>query len=474
MSALGTLSEPAGFRRWHSWFLIVILALAPLPLGSIHPWAMSILAALVCLQLLILLPSVLLDPHDWYLPKSLWFAAILVIGVLVWIEAQTWIGLDPAWQSDIWLLASNYGLMVEPRIAMAADDGEFAKLRLLTAIGVFMIAFILGQSRRQANLILNALFWVIVLYGLFGLLQLISGERFSERLPDANYLTSTFVNRNHSATFLNIGLIIGLVKLIEPTFKHDGTEQRERWSTFVVQAIKSLFEERVWLTFTVAFLFVCSIATLSRGGFLSMALAGSFILLLGLRHIVLGNGRGWVIFFGMILMFALLLWFGGEGLLDRFDDIGSELDQTTAGRISVYALTIELIGERPWTGYGFGLFNQLFALNRDERFFLFFDYAHNDWLQLAVEIGLPAAFAFWVACGLVFSICLRGVYVRKRGQLPALVAVGVLILIGLHALLDFSLAMPAILCLVAATSALGCAQAKRKGKSKRRSDLVQD
>ena len=453
------------FRNLHSWFLILVLSLAPLPLGSIHPWSLSIFAILVILQLVILVPSILRDQRVWLLPKSLWLAAILVMGVLIWIYVQRQIGLMPEWQAKIWHTATKYGLDTMPMVAISATGGEFETLRLMTVLGVFLIAFTLGQSRRQANFILTALFWIIVAYGLIGLVQLGTGYRLSERLPDAERLTSTFVNRNHAATFLNIGFLIGLAKLIEPTFKDSSTNVRERWSTLIVRVIRSLFEERPWLTFTVAFLFVCSIATASRGGFLSLALAALFVLIIGLRHIFLVHGRGWAILFGIMAAFGAILWLGGEGLIARLDDIGSQLDVTTAGRIAVYTLTIELIAERPLTGYGYGLFDQLFALHRDERFFLFFDHAHNDWLELAAEIGLPAALAFWLACGIVFLVCLRGVFARRRGQLPALVASGTLILVGLHALVDFSLAMPSIMALVAVVTALGCAQARRKSET---------
>lgn len=454
---------PVDYRKLHSWFFLLTLGLAPLPLGSIHPWSLSILAILVSIQLVVLLPSVMRDEHDWHIPKSLWLAALLMGGVILWIEVQYRTGTHADLADGIWVIAQNFGLNVEPRIAMAAEGSEFGTLRLMTALGVFLIAFALAQSRRRASALLTGLFWIALIYAVIGLVQLISGWRISERIAQGNLLQSTFVNRNHAATFLNIGLLIGLAKLIEPAFRTvDYEGRRDRWSTMFVQTIKSLFEERPFLTLNVMLLFVSSLATLSRGGFLSLVVAAAALTIIGLRHIFLTGGRGWFILGATIVIGCLLVWLGGEGLLRRFDDIGSQLDAETAGRIAIYGMTIELISERPWTGYGFGAFDQLFALNRDERFFLFFDYVHNDWLELAVEVGLPAAMALWIACGLTFLICVRGAFQRKQGRLPALVACTVWLLIAIHALVDFSLAMPAIMIWVAAVVGIGCAQAKRK------------
>lgn len=455
------------YRSFHCWFTIVILAWAPFPLGSIHPWAMTVLAAMVTLQLALLVPSALADKHAWQVPPPLWVAAILMGGVLVWIQVQTWIGLSASWHADLWQRAETFGLNVEPRISLSATDGQFEQLRLLTALGMFMIMFVLAQSRRQANRLLDAIMIICAGYGVFGLGQLASGQTIFEQLFNTHSLTSTFVNRNHAATFLNIGLLIGIARLIEPTFDPHRAARPSRWRTHFVAAVKNLFEQRQWLTLLVTLLIASSIATLSRGGFLSIVVAIVFLLIVGLRGQLFRGGVGWIVLGLVLAAFGAIAMVGGEDLLRRFDDIGNDLDVETAGRIAIWSLTIELIGAAPWTGYGFGVYDHLFAMHRDERFFLFFDYAHNDWLQLIVELGIPAASAFLLACAIVFFVNLHGTLTRQRGRLPALVAASTFVLVAVHALVDFSLAMPAVMCTVATVAGIGCAQSRRRSERRR-------
>jgi O-antigen ligase len=125
--------------------------------------------------------------------------------------------------------------------------------------------------------------------------------------------------------------------------------------------------------------------------------------------------------------------FGGQGRLAEADLSGS--------RFAIWANTLELIRQQPWTGVGFGEFNLAWTLTPfPDRPVAFFDHTHNLPLQLMVELGLPLAAA-------VMALLLAAMARASRLARQADRATGVtlrsawmmLLLIALHSLLEYPL-----------------------------------
>ncbi|MBL8333183.1 MAG: O-antigen ligase C-terminal domain-containing protein [Rubrivivax sp.] len=125
--------------------------------------------------------------------------------------------------------------------------------------------------------------------------------------------------------------------------------------------------------------------------------------------------------------------FGGAARLAETDVSGS--------RFGIWANTLALIRQQPWTGVGFGEFNFAWSLTPfPGRPTAFFDHTHNLPLQLAVELGLPLA-------GLVLGLLLwglaRGAWRAARAEGNASVsdraALMFVLMIGLHSLLEYPL-----------------------------------
>ena len=78
--------------------------------------------------------------------------------------------------------------------------------------------------------------------------------------------------------------------------------------------------------------------------------------------------------------------FGGAARLAEGD--------ISSSRFGIWANTLALIRQQPWSGVGFGEFNLAWTLTPfPGRPVAFFDHTHNLPLQLAVELGLPLAAA---------------------------------------------------------------------------------
>lgn len=126
--------------------------------------------------------------------------------------------------------------------------------------------------------------------------------------------------------------------------------------------------------------------------------------------------------------------FGGTARLAEADISGS--------RFGIWKNTWALIQAHPWTGVGFGEFNFAWTLTPfPGRPTAFFDHTHNLPLQLAVELGLPLA-------TLVMALLLWGLGQAARAAWTVAdadastaqrAAVLVVVMIGLHSLLEYPL-----------------------------------
>ncbi|PZO18962.1 MAG: hypothetical protein DCF25_09140 [Leptolyngbya foveolarum] len=85
-------------------------------------------------------------------------------------------------------------------------------------------------------------------------------------------------------------------------------------------------------------------------------------------------------------------------------------------RLGVWRLAIEMIQQRPWLGWGFSGLRQLYIPGSIPEYDVIF-HAHNFWLFLASEAGLPVTVAF---CAVIGTIYYDGVKVYLNGGLAAL------------------------------------------------------
>ena len=120
----------------------------------------------------------------------------------------------------------------------------------------------------------------------------------------------------------------------------------------------------------------------------------------------------------------------------------------TLARWAAMDLYGRLLGRRPsWRGEhpGYGTANTLFRLD-------------NTYLELLLELGIPAALLLLFGLGWIVAHCARGALTRKRDQHAANIAVGASVLVGLHALVDFSIQLQGVALSYAALLGAGYAQ----------------
>ena len=426
-------------------YALVALALAaPLAFGAVADWAWAT-AAGVCGMLLLGWGALALGGRRRVVrpPRFLCWAASAFALVMLWAVLQT-VGFTPeSWHHALWRDAAE-ALGTPYRGAVSLDPGASREsvLRILSYTGVFWLAFQHGHDPRHVEYVLRAVALGSACYALYGLAVLFSGAEmvlWVEKTQFQDAVTATFINPNSFATYAGMGLLCATGALWHRvTHGFAGvTGVRARLHFLLGEALpNNALLLAAWLVLATALLL-----SLSRAGIAATALA-LFVFLC-----IAGGRRGLRLrtlalrLTGFVLVGAVLLALAGEGLERRLRETAPDW----AKRAQIYSLTMTAIEQRPLLGTGLGTYAAVYRSHRTEGVRRGVRMAHNDYLELALELGIPAAFLFVAAIATTAFGCARGLRAQAEPDtaFPA-VGLAVCMLVGAHALLDFSLQVPAV------------------------------
>jgi tetratricopeptide (TPR) repeat protein/O-antigen ligase len=261
-------------------------------------------------------------------------------------------------------------------------------LLLLTYAGAYVLVVNLIRTRRQLDRLVSTLLILGGLLAFFSLLDYLTREVWLLRWRDSDStgrLSGTFVNADHFASWLTMLIFLGLGylmargragsgrgRLLQVLRSREGSEQAARhylpFPALVVMALALVF-------------------TLSRGGVLSFLVAAGLVVLL-LR--ALGRIRRSLAVVGALLVATVGYgaWIGLEPFLARVWHADYSI------RWVQWLATLPMLRAFPLFGVGLGAYRDAYlryqptALTPGK---LYFPAAHNDLLQLAVELGLIGA-----------------------------------------------------------------------------------
>ena len=164
-----------------------------------------------------------------------------------------------------------------------------------------------------------------------------------------------------------------------------------------------------------------------------------------------------IIVFGALLVAGTFLAFG-----DLFVGKITQQGWYDAGRMQVYAITLGSILHAPLLGYGYGTFADVFPMFRDQSLGTWgnWDMAHNTYLEVFQGLGLLFGSMLVASVALLGLRAFKGAITRRQNETISCVAASVAVLIGVNALVDFSLQMQAIAITFMAVLGAGVAQSE--------------
>lgn len=410
----------------------LVLLWAPLPFGSVTPWATALLQVAGPLALaLALLPG---PGRRSIRPVAVPAAALAGLAILGGLQSLAWpSGLARLVSPRHAAFAAEGAAGVPLSLAPSASQGTALTLAALAA--VLVAAAVVGRQRHQRRVLAVAVVVAAVFVTLYGLRGWFARATtiWSVSVPsDASRLRGTFVNANHFAAYLELVLPVVLA-LCWWAVRRARYEVRLEPRLLLVAPPVIL-----WLA-----LFVCLAFTGSRAG-LAASLFGTAVAgaLLGASR-----RRWWPAAAGGALALVGVVAVGVTGLRQGFGRwvAASGLEAGLALRREVYAAALELWARFPATGVGLGAFREGFPMVQPPQLQGAWWHVESDLLELLVTAGLVG-----VGVALVGLVALVGRLwrvlrwgERSEDRAAALAALGVLASLLVHEAVDFSLTMPA-------------------------------
>lgn len=447
------------------WLALAAVLLAALPRGANIPVAWLGLAlvagALLAVQLV-------LDLADRAAPARLArlvLPGLLAVAVLAWGLAQTMWSLPQAAAAA----ASALGLpppagLIHPAWdsvdvpgTISADpiEGRQSAVRIAVYLALFWIAVRAGGAGARAERMVRTVAVALAALAAYGLAAAAGGD--NPLLGEASaQVTASFVNRNSFATYASFGVVASLsVLLVRATAPGAGGRGRGR----ALRGFLEGFLSGGWLymlTFVVAATALA--ASQSRGG--ALAAGCGVVLVLAAHRSNGGHGAGGPALWAVLAGAAFVTLTSASGLLGRVVAPSEEL------RFTIYGAIVDAIAARPLAGHGLGAFQDAFRayVPAEAGAAGEWDLAHNTYLELAFELGLPAAGAFFLALLLVVGRIARGTLARRSNLAVPLTGLGCAVAAGVHSAFDFSLQIPAIAALFSMLLGLAWAQSFSRGE----------
>lgn len=434
--------------------LLCWLLLLPWPLGANRDWIWLWFAAALAPIALLAVTSVAL-PELWRrLPRGLrWSLLALTLSVSIdglraGIGRITHTATDNGW----WALAD-------------VDAARLGTIQSVTVLLLSMLLVVLVRSRARARWLLAALFATGVAEALLAIGVVLSGSGlswFGHDLGSSGFATGTFVNRNHFAGMLELAGACGFGLLAAGIQLRPAAESRVELLRRVLHAVLGT---RLIVRVGLAVIVVALVLTRSRMGnagfFFGLTLAGlaAMVYWRPLPKLLI-----WLLL-SIVAVDVLVLgaWVGVEKLAERVAETrlltAPDTVQNVAGvavsvastepnegeRWAVAGAGLRLWWQRPWLGHGAGAFRTVFPSAKPASVTLFYDHAHNDFVEMLVDRG-AVGLLLWLAS--VLGLLALAVNVLRapgdslrRGLALASIAGGGALL--LHAMVDFNMQIPA-------------------------------
>lgn len=474
-----TRRRPKAGTTWHEGALplIIFMALVVLLGGS----ARADIATLIVLRPLTVLAAGFalyrLARADWQAnrgPLAILFLALGLAAVqLVPLPSAVWSALpgrgvvaaidQAAGLGDVWR-----PLTLDP--AMTAN----ALWSLFAPLAAFALA--VRHDLVTDRTVQRALLALGLLSGLLGVLQFAGGPSspfYYYRVTNNGSAVGFFANRNHQAVFLAtlLPLIAAYVSRIlraPVRRRHDRSDER-KWPVIGAAGAAAMLVPMI-------------LATGSRAGLVGLALGFAASLALLWRPVQPAEtgvakprnaglarwARPAAALLGALFIGAMLALVGMQQDNSVSRALGQDQEDAEL-RWPLWRIASDLAGDGMPLGYGLGSFVRVFQVHEPGEFLstYYVNHAHNDYLEVAMDSGLPGAL---LLAALVMLVAWRALRAWRRpatenAQVNARAASAALLILALASAVDYPVRTPLMACWTALLVAMVWAGTRTAGRA---------
>jgi O-antigen ligase/polysaccharide polymerase Wzy-like membrane protein len=339
---------------------------------------------------------------------------------------------------DVLALTPPPTVHVRP-LSIRGAETEWALLVTAAAIAVFWLArrdFTRGGVRRTVRGVAVAGFAV----SLLAIVQAATAGRYIYWAVRTEYEGplpfGPFINRNHFATWvlmalpLTVGYIAARAGADRARYH---TQRIPPWRRFAADA------RGLWLTVAAGVMLLALLLSLSRSGLVSMVVSGTATVVL-LRSRVDPVLRRMLVLSAAAIVVIAMLWADVPALAQRLAGVPTGV----ANRLTIWRETLPIVRDFWATGTGAGTYRTAMLVYQQSDRSIYFNQAHDHYLQVAAEGGLLLMIPLVLALT-AFARTARASIVADRSALLYLRAGAAcgLVAVALQSLWETGLVMPA-------------------------------
>ncbi|MCI5141629.1 MAG: O-antigen ligase domain-containing protein [Candidatus Electrothrix sp. ATG1] len=452
------MKDKLRLEKTAQYAVLFLIGTIPLLFGAVHPAVTGAYTSLILFSLggwLLLNSRRVTGTKLFSVGPILFFILIFCIGLstiplpISWLEA-----LSPARAS--FLRSANQLAGVGIQFAPLGYNTHAAVLTasLLIALSLYALTLkiLLKADRSFLKKLLLTCASVGMLEAIYGILQATNlhlGVLWLTDMKQAKGMANgTIIYKNQYAALLNMiwPLTVGAALLYfkaVPRKKRPSSKKGRRTTTAEYMANQRL--RGFVLLFIASIIMLAVLFTQSRGGILSM------IFILSILLIVLPvSSKSKLLLTGFFILFTVSYgsMIGFHSVLDRF----MLIHQSGEIRLNIWMSSLPMLRDHLLLGTGIGSYiflSSIYLKQFPEN--IAFDRAHNDYLEFAIEMGLPLALFF--LCALIFLLYFHIKKIRpystmklyriRSSAVISLISAAAIIGFILHGIVDFGWRLPA-------------------------------
>lgn len=386
-----------------------------------------------------------------------------LLGFVAWVWLQT-VPLPPA----VLTLLSPQAMEAQAGAPLAYLSLDVFQTRIYGALSVayaavFVVTVLTVRTRERLERLALGIVVVGVAQAVLGVVLFSMTANYHVFFFELHHtrVFGTFSYHNHFAGFMELCLSVG-IGLMLARISHAPPVQGG-WRDRMASALKFMLSSKMLLRMSLIVMVIGLVLTRSRMGnagfFAALLLVGGLALMLTRR-----SAPAMMTLVASLVVVDLVVvgsWVGLERVVDRVE--GTMLTRAEGGtqesveqRQDAAMHALDLVQDFALTGSGGGTFYNVYSRYRTWGKG-YFDHAHNDYVELAADVGL-------VGLGLLAALVLStfGVAARtlakRRSSLPRGMAFGVMmgiVALAIHSTVDFNLQLPANAVYVVVVLAMG-------------------
>jgi O-antigen ligase len=410
--------------------LVAMLLLAPIPYGSVEPWAQAMLECVV-FALAFLWCVHAAFSGSWFSGELRLFLPLLATIALAVLQSLSWSRTNIA------------GVPVDNVLSADPYESWIFALRLLALTVAGLLAVRFTTNPRRLKILANTIILCASLSAIFGIVRLTTQHRDGFLLASLRPADgfAQFINKNHFAFLAEpaIGLLVALILL------QRGAGQRK---LFYLSALILLWSALV--------------LSRSRGGLVAvsvqMIVGALFFIYLkwrtpgtsrSRRTSAIGLAAATIVAI-VITVAGTTLWLGGDQLSTGVETAASEISakgdshHEGARRRDIWRATLLMARAHPIAGAGLGAYWAEIPLYHDASGVLTPQQAHSEYLELLASGGLiGVGLLAWFMVALLQRIQRALEIFTGAQRVLAIGATVGIVGVAVHSLVDFGLHMPA-------------------------------